>query len=124
MPRPRGILRRKIRARDKWTCQLCRRVTCPHGYMCGLKSRYWSEEFKLWKKDVCKMGYRCLLVVHHIVPVREGKNNKAENAILLCKPCNRKVHKEIDKHVEAKDAPITKTLMNIVKTNTSGEVKS
>ena len=117
MPRQRGSLRRRVRRRDKWTCKLCHKVSCTKGKVCNRNPATYSEDFKLWKRNICDDGKKCQIVVHHVKPIREGRNHSSDNAILLCRKCNRKVHNEIDNYKKAEDAPITRTLMNIINTN-------
>lgn len=57
------------------------------------------------KCDICGDFTKEILQVHHIIPVKEGGTNNADNLIVLCPNCHYKAHRgiitiqELQKHI-------------------------
>jgi 5-methylcytosine-specific restriction endonuclease McrA len=75
---------------------------------CGDKAIHipddWDGKETLFTETVLK-GYKVMLVVDHILTLKAGGKNEAQNFQTLCETCNRKKLKEdlvnIRKHIEA-----------------------
>lgn len=47
------------------------------------------------KCEVCGMGCKGILMVHHILPLQQGGNNDKENLVVVCPNCHALLHKDI-----------------------------
>lgn len=54
-----------------------------------IKKRLVSE---VGKCEICGFNYRPVLQIHHIVPISEFGNNRADNIICVCPNCHKTLH--------------------------------
>jgi hypothetical protein len=99
-------LKRKVRYRDEFQCRFCG-CGLLHGVVSGKRlwrtSNGYTEKFSL-EKSLQETAAR-YLVVHHIIPRKNGGKNKPENLITLCHDCHTTLHQDKRAHGDTIEYP-------------------